>query len=915
MAELTKQALQVENNTQFPNNNAGVITPTRLRGFNSDMIDSLVDEIGYNADSASWNNDINELQNFSSSLDNNFASQTEFETYTASQDTKNATLASYTGSNDTKWNTLGGQTGSYVTSTITGSSLVTASFDNGTRNLTFTKGDATTFNVNIPDVSGSILPSGLLSSSVTNFTDYSASVDSRILAITGSGGSINTSSFATTGSNTFTGNQTISTAGNTQLNIISTGDGQANIEFQAPNANFAAYGDFRINNNGQFGGSGSINITAKNNQINVAATEGIKIGVPTALGNVIDGGAITINVPSGSQQLQLTGSLVVSNTLTASLQEGYAWVGNGSNVSTLVATSSFGGGGTIDTGSFATTGSNTFAGENVFNSTSSFVNSIKVGNPITAITSDKQLEINNVSGSLVLASPGSANGLSGLNHIQSTFGNMVNLMFKSDNTQATTIVNGSGNIFHNPSAPLAGFNRYMSGLNIFTLGGAVPQISQSMAFSPTIAANVGAGAIVMRGPVSASAWNINNNVNNGSILFGQSAVANAEKLTSTVTVSGNVIASTAGLSFIANQTALTGSAVNANGNIMAASATLIMSSSALSFSSNYVGSATTVRNAFFNGSPGLGTVLLSNNQLVGPTTVEVRGEQAAGTTTAVAFNNNTVGGGGNIIYLNTETPRIVGTAAYHQGLRNFIFGSNLVITGSSLSNDAGTLGSAFLGRNAVDDGIRNKTSDTVFSVGTGTSTANRKTGFLIDSGSNTFVEGTLNVSGSTSTTGSITIQSGSGDLFVHGNKQFNVGAFSSLVTQSGSAGVSQSVNFEVTDISEGVSVVSNSRITLANSGTYSITFSAQLKEIGGTDSIYLWLKKNGTNVANTGTKTVVRNNDENIMTVEYIVQSSASDYYEIVFQNVNGHAQLYYESASGNIPATPSIIITVKQVR
>ena len=408
-----------------------------------------------------------------------------------------------------------------------------------------------------------------------------------------------------------------------------------------------------------------------------------------------------------------------------------------------------------ETGSYArTNASNTFTDVNVFNSTSSFANTIRVGNPITAPIFG-QLEINNVSSSLVLASPGAANGLSGLNHIQSTFADQVNLMFKSDNTQATTIINGSGNIFHNPTAPLAGFNRYMTALNIFTAGGAVPQISQSMAFSPTIAANVGAGSITMRGPVSASAWNINNNVNNGAITFGQSAANNAEKLTSTVTVSGNVLASTANLSFIANQTALTGSAVNANGNIMAAGATLIMSSSATTFSQNYVGTATTVRNAFFNGSPGLGSVQLVNNQLVGATTVEIRGEQAAGTTNLVAVNNNTVGGGGNIIYPNTETPRIVGTTAYHQALRNFIFGSNLVITGSSLSTDAGTLGSAFLGRNAVDDGIRNKTSDTVFSVGTGTSTTVRKTGFLIDSGSNTFVEGTLNVSGSTTFNGSI----------------------------------------------------------------------------------------------------------------------------------------------------------------
>ena len=42
----------------------------------------------------------------------------------------------------------------------TGSLLVTASFDNGTRDLTFTKGDASTFAVNIPDVSGSNLPPG-----------------------------------------------------------------------------------------------------------------------------------------------------------------------------------------------------------------------------------------------------------------------------------------------------------------------------------------------------------------------------------------------------------------------------------------------------------------------------------------------------------------------------------------------------------------------------------------------------------------------------------------------------------------------------------------------------------------------------------------------------------------------------------
>ncbi len=82
MAELSKQALKVQNNTEFPNNNAGLITPTKLRGFNVDMIDSLVDEISYNVDSASWNQQIDSLENFTASLGNTFVSTASFNSFT-----------------------------------------------------------------------------------------------------------------------------------------------------------------------------------------------------------------------------------------------------------------------------------------------------------------------------------------------------------------------------------------------------------------------------------------------------------------------------------------------------------------------------------------------------------------------------------------------------------------------------------------------------------------------------------------------------------------------------------------------------------------------------------------------------------------------------------------------------------------
>jgi hypothetical protein len=186
-------------------------------------------------------------------------------------------------------------------------------------------------------------------------------------------------------------------------------------------------------------------------------------------------------------------------------------------------------------------------------------------------------------------------------------------------------------------------------------------------------------------------------------------------------------------------------------------------------------------------------------------------------------------------------------------------------------------------------------------------------GYGINLNGNTFVNGIFDVSGSTSLTGSLTIQSGS-SFFANGNKQFNVGAFQSNVTQSGSANVSQSMNFETTDISSGISIVSNSRITLANSGTYNIQFSAQVNAPTGADTIWIWLKKNGTNVSNTATKLVLANNEANVAAWNFVVPATASDYFELVWQNNGGHAQLLTEAAAGNYPAIPSIILTVTQV-
>ena len=77
MSQLNKTQLEQENQSSFPNNNAGYITPTLLRGFNTDMIDSLVDEGTFNSFSQSLSGSIDALELWSASLETNFVTQVE----------------------------------------------------------------------------------------------------------------------------------------------------------------------------------------------------------------------------------------------------------------------------------------------------------------------------------------------------------------------------------------------------------------------------------------------------------------------------------------------------------------------------------------------------------------------------------------------------------------------------------------------------------------------------------------------------------------------------------------------------------------------------------------------------------------------------------------------------------------------
>jgi len=128
------------------------------------------------------------------------------------------------------------------------------------------------------------------------------------------------------------------------------------------------------------------------------------------------------------------------------------------------------------------------------------------------------------------------------------------------------------------------------------------------------------------------------------------------------------------------------------------------------------------------------------------------------------------------------------------------------------------------------------------------------------------------------------------------------------------------MSFNNTGISNGISIVTNgttlSRITMANAGIYNIQFSAQLNQTtGGAHNAFIWLKKNGTAVADSAGDTRIAGNGERIMAAwNYIVSASAGDYYELAWAADDTNVLLDYVAAAAPIPAVPSVILTVVPV-
>jgi hypothetical protein len=155
------------------------------------------------------------------------------------------------------------------------------------------------------------------------------------------------------------------------------------------------------------------------------------------------------------------------------------------------------------------------------------------------------------------------------------------------------------------------------------------------------------------------------------------------------------------------------------------------------------------------------------------------------------------------------------------------------------------------------------------------------------------------------------------------NSVSKIGSFFSTQTQCATTiNTPKAMTLNNTDaISSGVSIVSNSQITVDSTGIYNLQFSAQIDRVSGSglDTVNIWYRKQGVDAPNTNTKITVAGNVNESKVVaswNFFISLTAGQYVELMYSVTDLDIQILYETANVTVPfpATPSLIVTMQKI-
>ena len=146
------------------------------------------------------------------------------------------------------------------------------------------------------------------------------------------------------------------------------------------------------------------------------------------------------------------------------------------------------------------------------------------------------------------------------------------------------------------------------------------------------------------------------------------------------------------------------------------------------------------------------------------------------------------------------------------------------------------------------------------------------------------------------------------------------GSFSSTTTQGIALNSSASFTYDTTEDSDGISIITGDKLQVTRTGIYNFQFSAQmLANTGANPDIYIWLRKNGSDVPRTNTRVTFVGGSTSffIASWNFIVSLAASDYVQLWWYSTSDKPtlQAYNASLSPLVPAAPSLIATLIQIK
>lgn len=151
----------------------------------------------------------------------------------------------------------------------------------------------------------------------------------------------------------------------------------------------------------------------------------------------------------------------------------------------------------------------------------------------------------------------------------------------------------------------------------------------------------------------------------------------------------------------------------------------------------------------------------------------------------------------------------------------------------------------------------------------------------------------------------------------------NYGGFSSSVDQTGSISAGTAMTFNSTDVADGVTLVSGTRLTVPVTGTYNVQFSGQFENVENTQEIVtVWFRINGVDVPKSATQITIPARKSagiygyGVASWNIFLDMTAGQYVEIIWLPAVATLTLQAlpASVSPAYPAIPSVIATVNQV-